>query len=134
MLNRINELIEDEKDFSFETTLSSRSYMNTIKKAKEKGFFITLIYFWLNTPELAIERVKNRVLEGGHDIPEKIIRRRYHSGIRNLYNLYIPVTDYWLLIDNSDISFKIIAEGDSFKSTVKINSVWNKLKNEYYGN
>ena len=77
MLERINELLESGVDFAFETTLTTLSYINTITLAKEKGYTINLLYFWLNDVNLAIERVKTRVSEGGHSIPEETIRRRY---------------------------------------------------------
>ncbi len=89
MLIRIEDLIAKNEDFAFETTLSTKSYANTVKKAQKKGYFVTLVYFWLNSPELAIERVKERVLEGGHDIPEDVIRRRYYKGIEKLFRLFI---------------------------------------------
>jgi len=111
MLHRIKELIKHNVDFAFETTLSTRSYVNTILKAKKSGYFVTLVFFWLRSPNLAIERVKTRVKEGGHNIPVEVIKRRYISGVKNLFNLYIPVTDYWMIIDNSENPFKLIAEG-----------------------
>jgi predicted ABC-type ATPase len=76
MLQRIKELLEDGKDFAFETTLATRSYSNTVKKAKELKYNVVLLFFWLQKVDLAIERVKSRVVEGGHDIPDEIIRRR----------------------------------------------------------
>ena len=69
------------------------------------------MYFWLNSPELAIERVKTCVISGGHNIPEDVIRRRYNSGINNLSKLYLPICDYWLITDNSEPPFQIVAEG-----------------------
>lgn len=84
MLNRINELLLNGRSFAFETTLATKSYKNKIIEAQEKGYQTTLLFFWLRTIELAKERVKTRVLEGGHDIPPKIIERRYLNGIRNL--------------------------------------------------
>lgn len=84
MLNRINELLLNGRSFAFETTLATKSYKNIIIEAQEKGYQTTLLFFWLRTIELAKERVKTRVLEGGHDIPPKIIERRYLNGIRNL--------------------------------------------------
>jgi len=134
MITRINELLEKGVDFAFETTLATRSYVNTVKKAQEKGYFVTLLYFWLNSPELAVERVRIRVEEGGHNIPEKTIRRRYDLGLNNMFNLYIPVADYWMFIDNSRTPFKILAEGQGKKEVVKNDMIWNKLKNKYYGN
>ncbi len=134
MLTRIDELLESGVDFAFETTLSTRSYVNTVKKAQEKGYFVTVLYFWLNTPELAVERVKIRVEEGGHDIPEVTIRRRYNLGINNMFNLYIPVADYWMFIDNSKSPFEILADGQKYVEYIKNELIWTNLKKEYYGN
>lgn len=111
MLNRLQELLLQGKDFAFETTLATKSYVSLIKKAQTKGYNVTLLFFWLNTPELALERVKERVLSGGHNIPTDVILRRYIAGINNLSKLYIPICDYWMLIDNSENPFEIIAEG-----------------------
>ena len=134
MLTRITELLESGVDFAFETTLSTRSYVNTVKKAQEKGYLVTVLYFWLNSPELAVERVRIRVKEGGHNIPEKTIRRRYDLGISNMFNLYIPIADYWMFIDNSKTPFEILADGQGENEIVKNKLIWNKLKSEYYGN
>tara|TARA_R110000868_G_scaffold411374_3_gene703376 strand:- start:45 stop:473 length:429 start_codon:yes stop_codon:yes gene_type:complete len=77
MINRINELLKENESFAFETTLSTRSYRNKVLQAKKQGYTVTLIFFWLNNIELAKERVKTRVFEGGHNIPENVIERRY---------------------------------------------------------
>lgn len=114
MLDRIKTLISSSVDFAFETTLAAKSYAGFIREAQTKGYFVTLIYFWLNSPELAVERVKSRVLSGGHNIAETVIYRRYNAGMNNLSKLYLPICDYWLIIDNSEPPFQIIAEG--FKS------------------
>ena len=134
MLQRIKELIKHKSEFAFETTLSTRSYINTITTAKENGFFVTLVYFWLNSPDLAIERVKTRVQEGGHNIPIDTIKRRYLSGIKNLFNLYIPISDYWMIIDNSENPFNFIAEGNLNKEKqIHNNDTWLKLNQIVYG-
>jgi len=111
MLNRISELIKRREDFAFETTLSARTYCHLINEAQSNGYFVTLVYFWLSSVELAIERVKTRVLAGGHGIPEETIRRRYHSGIENLSKIYMPICDYWIIFDNSEHPAVLIAEG-----------------------
>jgi predicted ABC-type ATPase len=77
MLNRINELLKENENFAFETTLSTKSYKNKIREAKEKGYNVTLLFFWLISTELAKERVKIRVSEGGHNIDSDVIERRY---------------------------------------------------------
>jgi len=111
MLNRIDKLLSEKIDFAFETTLATKSYVNTIKKAKSIGYDVTLVFFYLDSENLAIERVKNRVIEGGHDIPKPVIIRRYFSGLRNLFTLYTPICDYWMLFDNSKLQSELIAEG-----------------------
>ncbi len=111
MLSRIRDLMKNNVDFAFETTLASKSYVKYILEAQARGYMVTLVFFWLNSPELAIERVKTRVISGGHNIPEDIIRRRYNAGINNLSHLYLPISDYWMIIDNSEPPFQIIAEG-----------------------
>lgn len=121
MLNRLQELLLQGKDFAFETTLATKSYTSLIKKAQAQGYNVTLLFFWLNNPNLALERVKERVLSGGHNIPTDVILRRYIAGIKNLSNLYIPICDYWILIDNSENPFQIIAEG-SKKEELNVNN------------
>lgn len=129
MLQRIEELLSKQVDFAIETTLATRSYAQTIKKVKTQGYDVTLIYFWLNSPELAIARVKRRVAEGGHDIPEFIIRRRYKNGLLNLFKLFIPICDYWIIIDNSQKPYIIVAEGqEGQESIIQSEQIWNKLK------
>jgi predicted ABC-type ATPase len=93
MLMRVRELIGMGADFAFETTLATKSYYYLIKEAQEKGYFVTILYLWLPSPEQAIKRVAQRVSEGGHNIPETVIRRRYRAGIKNLFNIYMPVAD-----------------------------------------
>lgn len=113
MLSRIKDMIKHNTDFAFETTLATKSYVQFIKEAKSKGYFVTLIYLWLNSPELAIERVKTRVISGGHNIPQDVIYRRYKAGNANLSKLYMPICDYWMIFDISEPPTKIIAEGFS---------------------
>lgn len=111
MLNRMKDLRTLNSDFAFETTLATKFYRQFIREAQLKGYFVTLLFFWLNSPDLAIERVKSRVISGGHDIPIETIKRRYDSGIRNLSKLYLPISDYWMIIDNSITPYQVIAEG-----------------------
>jgi len=110
MLKRIKDLLAQKVDFAFETTLSTKSYMPFIRNAQSEGYDVSLVYFWLNSPELAIDRVKVRVASGGHDIPDDVVRRRYWAGMKNLSQLFLPICDYWTIIDNSTPPFQIIAE------------------------
>ncbi len=128
MLERIEDLLRIKADFAFETTLSTRSYVNTVKRAKESEYQVTLLYFWLNSQELAIERVKERVKEGGHNIPEQVIRRRYNKGVKNLINLFIPVVDNWMVIDNSENPFLTVAEGQQGENMIiHDKNIWNRI-------
>lgn len=111
MIERIKNLIANGTDFALETTLATRMHANVIKFAQENGYKVTLVFFWLNLPSLAIERVRMRVESGGHNIEEKTIRRRYEIGIKHLFSLYIPLCEYWMIINNSTLPPELIAEG-----------------------
>lgn len=128
MLQRINSLLEEEVDFAFETTLSTRSYASFIKKAKALGYKVILLYFWLNSPEFAISRVAERVEHGGHNIPEDIIRRRYYRGINNLLKLYIPICNIWTVLNNMSAIPEEIASGNGDVETIIINTdIWDEI-------
>lgn len=125
MLNRINELLSENENFAFETTLSTKSYKSKLLKAKANGYRITLLFFWLQTIDLAKERVKTRVLEGGHDIEANVIERRYIKGIRNLFDIYMPIVDGALIFDNSEGIHELIADK-------KIDGILNIFNHEKY--
>lgn len=117
MLERIKGLLCEGDDFAFETTLAPRSYVKLIEEARERGYFISLLFFWLPTPELAVERVAMRVSEGGHGVSPEVIRRRYKTGIKNLMALYTPICDYWVMYDNKSLEgAKKIAWGERDKT------------------
>ena len=101
MLKRINDLFFLMIQRPPRSTLSTRTYQKFVHRAHERGYFVSLLYFWLPTPEQAIERVAKRVSLGGHNIPTNTIRRRYESSMRNLTSLYVPICDYWVIYDNS---------------------------------
>ena len=102
MLERIETLLTYNVSFAIETTLSTRSYKNLVPRAQEKGYNVSLLFFWLESPEVACERVKKRVSEGGHDIPVDTIYRRYWLGLENLFRIFIPIVDYWALYANNN--------------------------------
>ena len=130
MLNRIRYLMGTGVDFAFETTLATRSYSGLISEAKRKGYRVSLVFFWLNSPELAVNRVENRVRAGGHNIPEEVIRRRYWRGIENLFQIYMPLCDAWAIFENSWKSPSLIAEGEKEGLPVITNqTIWEKLMN-----
>jgi predicted ABC-type ATPase len=134
MLKRIDELFLENENFAFETTLATKTYKEKVLNAKKEGYFVTLLFFWLKNTELAKERVKTRVLEGGHNIPEDIIERRYLNGIINLFDIYLPIVDQVLIFDNSEGKHKLIAE-KNFGEEISIikEKEFNELKS-YYDN
>ncbi len=129
MLLRIEELLADDKTFSIETTLATRSYSELVKRAQEKGYKVTLLYFWLNSPELAVERVARRVREGGHNIPKDVIYRRYEKGLKNLFNIFIPIVDSWMIVDNGVEPREIIAKGTKNEMKTFNDFKLDKIKN-----
>ncbi len=129
MLMKINYLLEKREDFAVETTLATRSLLKIIKQTQELGYEVTLLYFWLNSPELAIQRVRDRVKTGGHNIPDAVVRRRYVMGLQYFFGSYIPVIDHWILADNSKPPFVVVAEGSRdviyIKDSEKYQQIWN---------
>ncbi len=111
MIDRIIYLLKEGETFAFETTLATRSYVKLIQQARRRGYFVTLLFFSLSTPEQAVARVAKRVSMGGHNIPTDVIYRRYQAGLSNLFHLYMPVCDSWALYDNSDCPAVRIASG-----------------------
>ncbi len=132
MLTRIKHLINSKQNFAFETTLATKSYVNLIKKAKEENYKILLLFLYLNSKDLAVARVKSRVKEGGHNIAENIIKRRYDRGLSNFFNLYLPIIDYFDFVDNSTEQFSILAKGERNNMQIFNNAIWNKLKDIYH--
>lgn len=110
MLNRIDELFKNQETFAFETTLATKIYKQKIEYAKENNYNTTLLFFWLESSELAKERVRIRVNEGGHNIPKDVIERRYLNGIKNLFDIYLEIVDQILIFDNSEGKHILIAE------------------------
>ena len=130
MLKRIAELLFDNQSFAFETTLSTKSYKSKILEAKEKGYTVTLLFFWLQNVELAKARVKTRVSEGGHNIEPEIIERRYFRGIKNLFKIYLPIVDGAIIFDNSNGKHELLAEKTVDGQLNIIDSIkFNELKN-----
>lgn len=129
MLHRINELLDERVDFAIETTLATRSYVSLVRRAQGWGYNVSLIYIWLNSPELALERVAVRVKKGGHNIPEHVVRRRYRKGVSNLFQLFMPICDTWIVADNSRGVLEPIARKDSeFGYIIENNDLWEAIK------
>ncbi len=101
MLKRLRDLAVERRSFAFESTLASRSYALWISRLKQQRYQFHLLFLYLRNPELAVQRVEERVRVGGHNVPEVIIRRRYRNGLHNFFKLYQPLADTWVVYDNS---------------------------------
>lgn len=129
MLQRIDDLLLHGKSFAFETTLASRMFAKLVLHAKRSGYTTHLLFFWLPTADVAVERVRRRVAYGGHNIPEPIIRRRYAAGLKNLILDYMPIMDAWTVYDNtSEPTPTLIAEHKNATTTVYQHDLWHTLK------
>ncbi len=132
MLRRLHELARQRETFSFETTLASRSFAPWLKGLRRKGYRVHLVFLWLASADLAVKRVRDRVRLGGHNVPETDIRRRYVSGLKNFFRLYLPLTNTWRFYDNSDPSGpRLIARGKGLRTTAVIDEhLWAHITRE----
>jgi predicted ABC-type ATPase len=129
MLERIHQLAKLKKNFAFETTGASKTFAKFISSCKSNGYHVTLVFFWLHSPDLAIERIESRLKKGGHDIPADIVRRRYYRSIDNFLNIYTNLANEWLLLDNSESHPNLIARKDENNNIFITNdNAWNLIK------
>ena len=130
MLARMDELLQKGETFAFETTLATKSYKQKIEWAQANGYEVTLLFFWLDSPNMAKERVAQRVAEGGHSIPSQTIERRYHNGIANLFAIYMDMVDICYIFDNSEGRKELIAQKEKHnKMVIYNNDKFNLMKN-----
>ncbi|MGV3720261.1 MAG: zeta toxin family protein [Actinomycetota bacterium] len=111
MLRRLRELAEQRESFAFETTLASRSFATFLRGLKATGYSVRVAYIWLQSPELSIRRISERVARGGHFVPDDTVRRRYARGRANVRELYRPLADSWVVCDNSGEGVRPVAGG-----------------------
>jgi predicted ABC-type ATPase len=109
LLERIKELVASGENFGFETTLAGVTYIKKLVNMKEAGYRVVLFFLWLPGADLAVARVANRVRQGGHPVSPADVRQRYHTGLQNLFRLYLPLVDAWWIYDGSELSPKVIA-------------------------
>jgi predicted ABC-type ATPase len=127
-LERLNKLEQGERSFALETTLAARSYKDRIRNWKSLGFTVNLMFLWLPSPEFAIQRVAERVIQGGHNIPEPDIRRRYDRGLKNLFDMYLPIVDDVWIMNASVIPPDLVLERLNGKVNILIPDVWQRLQ------
>lgn len=128
-LERLEELTRQGADFALETTLFGRTLASRIGTWREMGYRFTLIYVWLDRPELSVLRVAERVRRGGHHIPEDAIHRRYAASLRNLRDIYLPISDRWLIYDNTQLNRPLRLAGGGPGSPLRVYNTdrWNQF-------
>jgi predicted ABC-type ATPase len=126
MLERIGECLHKGLDFAIETTLSGKSYLKLIEKAKRLSYKVELIFFTLDSWQTAFERVKKRVTHGGHNIPKDVIKRRFFVGLKNLLTYYIEIVDQFSIYNNNKNSI-LIADGTAGNIKIYNENIWNQL-------
>ncbi|MFZ0339658.1 MAG: zeta toxin family protein [Terracidiphilus sp.] len=129
MLQRVQELIATEVSFAFETTCAGRVYLRLLENCKLNGWKVSLIYLWIPSPEYALARVERRVRQGGHSIPEDVIRRRYKAGLFNMHHLYLSLGDDATIYDNRDSALKLIARREApYSLQVWDGAIWASIE------
>jgi predicted ABC-type ATPase len=127
MLEQIHSLAKRGLDFGFETTLSGKTYVKLLQHVKKSGYLVHIFFLWIPNVELAVERIKLRVRNGGHHIPEAIVRRRFNRSFPNFLRLYKPLADLWTIFDNSGDIPKMIAFEESGKIEILDQDLFNLL-------
>ncbi|HEX4840235.1 MAG TPA: AAA family ATPase [Rhabdochlamydiaceae bacterium] len=129
MIGRFRELLQANKSFAFETTAAGTNYLKHLREAKKQGYQVGLMFLWVSSPEQAIRRVHNRVMHGGHHIPDATIRRRYYLGMKNLLKHYLPLADFALILDNSEEECSTIAgKNVEYPLQVENKSIWKQIE------
>ena len=127
VIEEIEARVTRQDDFGFETTLSGRTYLGKIRFIRSLGYNIHMFYLWIPSPEMALARVRDRVENGGHDVPEPDVRRRYIRTLRNLFTLYRPYLNTLHFFDNSTIEPRLVFHDDEGQTTVLDRLLYDKL-------
>lgn len=131
MLREIEAQAERGEDFGFETTLSGKGHLHLVRGLKGRGFGMHIFYLWVPSAELTLARIKERVLRGGHDVPESVVRRRFEKSMRNFFGPYRALADSWMLFDNSRESLSIVASKDKGSLRILQSERYNELVVRY---
>jgi predicted ABC-type ATPase len=131
VLERIAEFTEARADFAFETTLAGRSYAPLLRGVKQAGFRLHLFYLWIPSPELALLRIRDRVESGGHNVPERDVRRRFSRTLNNLFTLYRPLLDTLHFFDNSSDTPRLIFKDEAGRTIINDDALYERLRKEF---
>lgn len=124
---KFEELLQGNESFLVESTLAGQYLVKLIRRLKENGFFVKILYLFLENPDICIERIKERVLKGGHNVPEKDVIRRFYRSKKNFWNKYKNLADVWFLVYNSEHLFTQVALGSQDDYVIDHRSLFNKF-------
>ena len=127
VLKEIQELSDKGATFAFETTLSGKTYLSLLRDLRKRGYRAHLFFLWIPSASLALERIKDRVAGGGHDVPAEDVRRRFRRSVDNFFKAYESLLDSWMLFDNSDETPYLVAEKESGKLLIKDDWLFGKI-------
>ena len=131
MLEEINRCVKRDQDFGFETILSGRSYLGLIRRLKKRGYRVHFFFLMVPTVDLALKRIRRRVLEGGHDIPGSVVRRRFGRSMQNFLAYYRQLGDSWIVFDNSGATPAVVAFEKQGKLSIMKQDLYETLTNSY---
>jgi predicted ABC-type ATPase len=131
LLARVHQLIDEKISFALETTLSGKTYLSLIEMAKEIGYDVRLYYIYLNSVELSLSRIAERVREGGHNVPHEDVLRRYDRSLQNFFDLYLPMADEWQIFDNSGSYYRPVAVWKNGEIIVRNLSLYQEIKGNH---
>ena len=131
VLKKLDELLNKKKSFAIETTLSGKNHIKTIKKAKELNYKVVLIYSYLDSPLMCENRIKIRVLNGGHDIPKEDIIRRFYRSKENFWNLYKDIVDEWNLFYNGLSEYIFVAHYSNNAVEIYNENLYNEFTKDF---
>ena len=133
MLEQIRLLANRCVDFGFETTLAGKGYVSLLNDLKDRGYGIHIFYLCVHSIDVALERIAARVRMGGHDVPEDVVRRRYHRGMSNFSKIYQALSDFWAIYDNSTDTPHLIAYKEHDKLDIIDHETYNRIIKEMEG-
>jgi len=131
VLERIAEFTEASTDFAFETTLSGRAYVPLLLRMKQSGFRVHMFYLWIPNSDLALLRIRDRVESGGHDVPERDVRRRFKRSLKNLFGLYRPLLDTLHCFDNSSDTPRLIFKDEQGQTVIGDGALYDQLRRKF---
>lgn len=129
MIDHIEHLAKNRESFALETTLSGVRLAQRLMRLQQAGYKLHLVYLWLPTIDLAINRVRRRVSLGGHDINDDVVRRRFVRSLRNLTEVYLPIVESWRVYDNAEADARMIAKGGGGTETIMDSAKWQSILN-----